>query len=58
MKIKDIFEYRVEGAEAWDQGYDAFGKGTHKNDNPYNPGTNEYSDWLDGWNARARDKAS
>lgn len=54
MKTKDIFETE----NAWDRGYDAFRDGINKHDNPYTKGTNDYADWLDGWNARARDKAS
>lgn len=35
-------------SEAYQQGYDAGKRGLIPPDNPYEKGTKEYDDWLDG----------
>ena len=54
MKIKHIFENQA----AWDEGYQAFVDGVDKDDNPYVEGARAHESWFDGWNERARERAS
>jgi ribosome modulation factor len=44
----------IELSEAYDRGYSAFQSDDHTN--PYEAGTVEWNDWVDGWQAAYLDK--
>ncbi|KKL54742.1 hypothetical protein LCGC14_2262380 [marine sediment metagenome] len=48
--------------QAFGEGYQAFKDGVSLDDNPYSQarsaiGATKYAGWIDGWNARATEKA-
>ena len=65
-KITDLFTgeekdlektlYPGEPTQAWIEGWTASSQyGWGKIENPYAPTTNEYHEWLDGWESAERD---
>ena len=35
--------------EIYQEGYIAYGDGLWEDSNPYEPGTDEYKEWMNGW---------
>lgn len=49
--LQDAIEI-VEKSPAFFEGYRASSTGWSKGRNPYEPGTKDYTDWQDGWEAK------
>lgn len=45
-----------EHVDAFDEGFDAFGDGKCKEDNPYDPADEKWEEWNDGWDRGESDE--